>query len=332
MSDSTESEEDPYVVAALQALPSPDYVPGFEEPEQAPPSTDYRMLRIEEVEEPPSSANRSCSLPAADQAPSAEETKPFETDESAATPPPHPEYRVTARIFIPAPSTHPLQYITLYQFITSACVIAITTPRPLLFIRLSSHYDQACELRNILLPFLPLQPFILSPTKSDAPFNHGIPTTFAYCQFLLHHHTLYYLSSRRGDITRVTYHSGGLGIARGPRYEVGESSSATAARPARGLRADYDFVATMDREIRRDPERDVGYGITNSWDETVKTLQGAPVSTDTELGRHTVAFKTWVRKELGLASEMMKAKTIGDCRDERFKEQLFVLTSSLIRL
>ncbi|GKB48283.1 hypothetical protein Tco_0899036, partial [Tanacetum coccineum] len=43
------------------------------------------------------------ALPAADQAPSAEETEPFETDESAATPPPHPAYCVTARISIPAP-------------------------------------------------------------------------------------------------------------------------------------------------------------------------------------------------------------------------------------
>nr|GEX86938.1 hypothetical protein [Tanacetum cinerariifolium] len=32
-----------------------------------------------------------------------------------------------------------------------------------------------------------------------------------------------------------------------PRYEVGESSSA-AARPARGFRADYGFVATVDRD------------------------------------------------------------------------------------
>ncbi|GKE52493.1 hypothetical protein Tco_1487649, partial [Tanacetum coccineum] len=34
-------------------------------------------------------------------APSAEETEPFETDESAATPSPHPAYRMTARITIP---------------------------------------------------------------------------------------------------------------------------------------------------------------------------------------------------------------------------------------
>nr|GEY17452.1 hypothetical protein [Tanacetum cinerariifolium] len=75
-----------------------------------------------------------------------------------------------------------------------------------------------------------------------------------------------------------------LGIALGPRYEVGESSSAAAARPAGGFRADYGFVATVDREIMRDPEREVGYRITNSWDEIVETLQGAPISTDKELG------------------------------------------------
>nr|GFB25196.1 hypothetical protein [Tanacetum cinerariifolium] len=64
------------------------------------------------------------------------------------------------------------------------------------------------------------------------------------------------------------------------RYEVRESSSAAAARPAGGLRADYGFVAAVDREIMRDPEREreVGYGITNSWDEIVETLQGAQLA------------------------------------------------------
>nr|GFA71341.1 putative reverse transcriptase domain-containing protein [Tanacetum cinerariifolium] len=37
--------------------------------------------------------------------------------------------------------------------------------------------------------------------------------------------------------------------------------------PAGGLRAEYGFVATVDREIMRDPEREVGNGITDSWDE-----------------------------------------------------------------
>ncbi|GJR13184.1 hypothetical protein Tco_0795836 [Tanacetum coccineum] len=69
------------------------------------------------------------------------------------------------------------------------------------------------------------------------------------------------------------------------------------ARPAaRSIEADYGFVATMDRLVRRDPERYVGYGITDSWDEIVETLQGAPVSTDTELGAHMREFESLVRR------------------------------------
>nr|GFC43672.1 hypothetical protein [Tanacetum cinerariifolium] len=90
-------------------------------------------------------------------------------------------------------------------------------------------------------------------------------------------------ASRREDRPEVTLPSQKrLDIALGPIYEVGESSSAAAARPAGGFRADYGFIAMMDREIMRDPEREVSYGITDSWDEIVETLQGAPVSTDTE--------------------------------------------------
>ncbi|GKE88749.1 hypothetical protein Tco_1566224, partial [Tanacetum coccineum] len=48
----------------------------------------------EEEEEHPAPVDSTVvALPAVDQAPSAEETKPFETDESVATPPPHPDYR-----------------------------------------------------------------------------------------------------------------------------------------------------------------------------------------------------------------------------------------------
>nr|GFC93412.1 hypothetical protein [Tanacetum cinerariifolium]GFC93440.1 hypothetical protein [Tanacetum cinerariifolium] len=62
----------------------------------------------EEEEEHPAPADSVVVAPtAADQAPSAEETEPFETDESAATPPPHPAYRTTARISIPAPVPMP---------------------------------------------------------------------------------------------------------------------------------------------------------------------------------------------------------------------------------
>nr|GFA58147.1 reverse transcriptase domain-containing protein [Tanacetum cinerariifolium] len=105
-------------------------------------------------------------------------------------------------------------------------------------------------------------------------------------------------ASRREDRPEVTLPpQKRLGIALGPRYKVGESSSAAAARPAGGLRAVYGFVATMDREIMRDLEREVDYGITESWDEIVETLQGAPVSTDTELGGFMREFEMRVRQD-----------------------------------
>ncbi|GKD24060.1 hypothetical protein Tco_1225763 [Tanacetum coccineum] len=88
-----------------------------------------------------------------------------------------------------------------------------------------------------------------------------------------------------------------LGIALGLRYEVGESSSAPTARPPGGFRADYGFVATMDREIMRDLERDVSYGITDTWDEMLVDMPGAPATDDTELGRRMTEFTTRVRQD-----------------------------------
>ncbi|GJX05745.1 hypothetical protein Tco_0193677 [Tanacetum coccineum] len=108
---------------------------------------------------------------------------------------------------------------------------------------------------------LPLPPpFILSHTRPATP-SSGTPP-------------LHLLSTDyREDRPEVTLPPRKrLGITLGPAYEVRESSSAATARPAGGLRVDYGFVATMDREIRHDPKREVGYRITDSWDEIVETL------------------------------------------------------------
>ncbi|GJY74710.1 hypothetical protein Tco_0479141 [Tanacetum coccineum] len=329
-------------------VPSPDYIPGPEEP-QSPPPLDYVPEPIypeeededddvdieadedEEEEEHPAPADSVVvALPAADQAPSAEETEPFETDESAATPPPHPAYRVTARISIPAPVPTPV-----WSDAEVARLLAISTPPSSPLSPWSSPLPQipSPPLPSIPSPSLPVSPPlpvsspvpVLSPSPPASPIrslgyraamirlraeaastSHSLPLP---PPFILSHTRpaapssgtppLHLLSTdRREDRPEVTLPpQKRLGIALGPAYEVGESSSAAAARPAGGLRADYGFVATMDREIRRDPERDVGYGITDSWDEIVETLQGAPVSTDTELGRHMTAFETRVRQD-----------------------------------
>nr|GEY72081.1 hypothetical protein [Tanacetum cinerariifolium] len=158
------------------------------------------------------------------------------------------------------------------------------------------------------IPFPPLPPIlsppspVLSPAPPPSPIRSlGYRTAMirlrAEATSTSHSPPLQLPSaSRRQDRPEVTLPPRKkLGIALGPEYEAGESSSAAAARPARGFKADYGFVATINREIMHDPEREVGYGITDSWDEIVETLQGAPVSTDTKLGGYMREFETRVR-------------------------------------
>ncbi|GJY02774.1 hypothetical protein Tco_0360926 [Tanacetum coccineum] len=231
------------------------------------------------------------SLPAADQASSAEETEPFETDESTAKPPPHLAYRVTARISILAPVPTPV-----WSDAEVARLLAISTPPSSPLSPWSSPLPQipSPPLPPIPSPSLPVSSPVpvLSPSPPASPIrplgyraamirlraeaastSHSLPLP---PPIILSHTRpaapssgtppLHLLSTdRREDRPEVTLPPRKrLGIALGPAYEVRESSSAAAARPAGGLRADYGFVATMDREIRRDPERDVGYGITDS--------------------------------------------------------------------
>ncbi|GKC89308.1 hypothetical protein Tco_1149957 [Tanacetum coccineum] len=282
------AEEQPLPAAASPTAQSPDYVPESdpeanpeedddEDPEEDPvdypvdggddgddedesseddedDDVDIKADDDEEEEEHPAPADSVVvALPAADQAPSAEETEPFETDESAATPPPHPAYRVTARISIPAPVPTP---------VWSDAEI----PSP--------------PLPPIPSPSLPVSPPL--PVSSPVPVLSPSPPA-SPIRSLGYRAAMIRLRAEAASTShslplppptdpRLPYH---LESAFGPAYEVRESSSIDAARPAGGLQTDYGFVATMDREIRRDPERDVRYRITDSWDEIVETLQGA---------------------------------------------------------
>ncbi|GKE71739.1 hypothetical protein Tco_1529811 [Tanacetum coccineum] len=87
------------------------------------------------------------ALPAVNHAPSAKETKPFETEKSAATPPPHPAYRVTARMSIrdelPTPFWSEAEMVRLLD---------MPSPPQLPFSPLSS------PLPQIPLPSLPASP------------------------------------------------------------------------------------------------------------------------------------------------------------------------------
>ncbi|GJS67630.1 hypothetical protein Tco_0682194 [Tanacetum coccineum] len=304
------TEEQPLPTAALPTAQLPNYVPESDpkedpeeddnkDPKEDPadypadggddgddedgPSDDVKDEEVDieaddkdEEEHPALVDSTVVALPAANQAPSAEEIEPFETDESAATPP-HPAYRVTARISIlvqstqfglkaevarlsrisiphhthfpwsshfPDPSPPLPRYYTLSvspPYLIFPSPLPVSSPVPVLSpsppaspIRSLGHRAAMIRLeRGALLPIpLPLHPSTLIPSIGTIAPSSGTPPL----------HLLF--TDRRED-----------------RPEIRESSSAAAARPAGGLRADYGFVATMDRETRHDLERDVGYGI-----------------------------------------------------------------------
>ncbi|GJY28788.1 hypothetical protein Tco_0404555 [Tanacetum coccineum] len=90
-----------------------------------------------------------------------------------------------------------------------------------------------------------------------------------------------------------------LCIALGPRYEVERARLLLPLDRLEvlGQRADCSFVATIDMEIMRDLERDVGYGITDTWDKMLVDMPGTPATNDTELGRWMTEFATRVRQD-----------------------------------
>ncbi|GJY36644.1 hypothetical protein Tco_0422022 [Tanacetum coccineum] len=289
---------------------SPDYVPGPEEPEQAPifleyvpepehpeylvPSEDEAPLEDqplpmdasptalspgygddddddddddesdgEEEEEsseddndeeeehlaPPDSA-----LPAIDPVPSAGDIEAFETDDSAATPPPPLVYQVeVARLLaLPTPPPSPLSPWSspLPQF-----------PSPPL---------------HVSSPPLPLpSPPPTSPTYTEAPLGYRAARLRlrAASPPPLLPSTAQGEENPKADLSLwkrlcMTAPTG--------RFEIGESSTVAASRyvePALARDDLYRFADTIDAAPGRPMSREVGYGITDTWDNLVGTIQ-----------------------------------------------------------
>ncbi|GKB03843.1 hypothetical protein Tco_0831986 [Tanacetum coccineum] len=112
--------------------------------------------------------------------------------------------------------------------------------------------------------------------------------------------------------TSHTYTEKRLCIASGPTYEIGESSSASTARSTGGFRADYGFVGTLDAEIRRDLDREIGYGITDVWEDPDEILKEIPATDVVELGQRMKNFITTLRQD---TNEIYVR--LGDAQDDR---------------
>ncbi|GKD95729.1 hypothetical protein Tco_1379626 [Tanacetum coccineum] len=261
----------------------------------------------EEEEEHPAPADSTpVALPVVDHAPSAEETGPFETNESATIPPPHPAYRVTARMSIrdetpislpfreeverllalPSPPPSPLSPWSSPLPQIPSPSLPVSPPSPVsppplpasltyplgyraAMIRLrveapSTSYPLPLPLPIVLprtrasvamMRAAAPSTYILAP-RSEAPPSETPPLLPIPLPTLLPP-LLLPSTNRRADVREACLSPRKrLCFAFGLRYEVGESSSAPTARPDGDFKRDYGFIATLDDEIMRDPERD----------------------------------------------------------------------------
>nr|GEZ53791.1 hypothetical protein [Tanacetum cinerariifolium] len=295
--------EDPYayVVAAFQALPPPDYVPGPEEPKQAPPSPVY-IPYVSKLEYPE-------YIPPEDEVFPAEE-QPLPTAASPTAD--SPGYILE---FDPDkdpeddddedPKEDPADYPTDHddeeeeeepsgdnadeedeeqdeddddeEEEHSASADSIPPPPALRIRAMISLRPQSPTLsftkedveRFLAMPISPPSP--LSPLSSLLPQipSPPLPASPPILPIPLHAASppLQLLSSdRKADRPEVTLPPRKrLSNFHHPGYEAGESIAAAAARPIEGRRADYGFVDYVEAEIRRRIAEDIRYGIRDTW-------------------------------------------------------------------
>nr|GEX16462.1 hypothetical protein [Tanacetum cinerariifolium] len=253
--------EDPYVyvVAAFQALPPPDCMPGPEEPEQAPltptasptaespgyiPESDPDKDSKEDDDEDPK--EDPANYPADHDDDDEEEPSRDDADEE------DEEHDEDDDDFDFRPNLFHLHLHSMF--------LAMPIPPPSPLTPLSS------PLPQISSPPLPASPPI---------FPIPLPAASPPLQLLS--------SDRRVDRPEVPLPPRKrLSIVHYPGCEAGESSVAAFARPIEGRRADYGFVGSVEAEIKRRRAEDIGYGIRNTWidprdvakEEALTTLKG----------------------------------------------------------
>nr|GFC34479.1 hypothetical protein [Tanacetum cinerariifolium] len=273
--------EDPYayVVAAFQALPPLDYVPGPEEPEHAPPSPVY-IPYVPEPEYPDYIPPEDEVFPAEEQplpaaaSPTTDlpryipESDPYEDPEDDDEEDPEED-----------PADYPADHDDDEEEEEpsgddadeedeekdeddddeeeehSASADSIPPPPEDAERFLAMHIPLPSPLTPLSspLPQIPSSPLPTSPPILPIP----LPAASPPLQLLFF--------DRRADRLEVTLPPRKrLSIVHRLGYEARESSVVAAARPIDGRRADYGFVGSVEAEIRRRIAEDIGYGIRDT--------------------------------------------------------------------
>nr|GEU94598.1 hypothetical protein [Tanacetum cinerariifolium] len=249
MSDSEDS-----TITYTKAPPSPDYVLGPEEPEQAPPlpefvpkpdheedPTDYPADEGDDDDDDDGSSDDEEDDDDVEEDEDEHDKEEEEHPAPADSILPSPVHRVTARMSIREQPPTPV-----WSKAEIDRLPAIPSPSPL-----------PLSLWSLPLPQIPLPPLPVSPPlpivapRSETPPS-GTPPLILIPLPTSSPYLMLPSMSHRADVPEVTLPPRKrLCIALGMRFQVGKSSSAPTARLTGGFRADYGFVATLDDEIRR---------------------------------------------------------------------------------
>ncbi|GKE22952.1 hypothetical protein Tco_1434464 [Tanacetum coccineum] len=302
------THKDPYayVVTAFQAPPSPDYVPGPKEPKQAPLSLEFVPEPIYPEFMPPEDDVLPAEeqplpvavLPTADSPgyihksdpeedpvdyPADEGDDDYDDDESSddnkdddedveedeeEEEHPAPADSVPPPVhYIPSP---PLQVLSPVPVSPLPLPASPTYPLGYIAAMIRQRAESPSTSHSLPLP----QPIILSHTRAYvAMMRVAAPSTYI-----------------------LAYRSETPPSGTPPLIPIlAPTSSPLLLLPSTDHRADKPEVclppqkrlciAFGSREIRRDPERDVGYRITDTWDEMLEDMPRAPTTDETELGR-----------------------------------------------
>ncbi|GJW91648.1 hypothetical protein Tco_0169201 [Tanacetum coccineum] len=288
------TEEQPLPADVSPTADSPGYVSKSED-------DDVDIKGDGEEEEHPDPANSTVvALPAVDHAPFAEETEPFKTDESAATPPPHLPYRITAKMSIRDEPPTPF-----WSEAEIARLLAIPSPPP-----------SPLSLWSSPLPHIPSPPLPVSPPSPVSlptlPASPTYPLGYRAAMIQLRAEapfTSYPLPLPSPIVLPHTRTSVAMLRAVAPStYILATRSEAPPSGTPPLLPIPLPtpspplLLPSTDRRANvREAclplwkrlffafglryERDVGYGITDTWDEMLVGMPGAPATDGTELGR-----------------------------------------------
>ncbi|GJQ92802.1 hypothetical protein Tco_0003941 [Tanacetum coccineum] len=192
-----------------------------------------------------------------------------------------------------ASPTHPLGYIAaMIRLRAESPYTSHPLPLPLPLSIILPHTRASMAMLRVAAP----STYILAPRLETPP--SGTPPLLPIPLPTSSSHLLLPSTDCRADVIEVTLPpQKRLCIAPGPRYEIGESSSTPVARLTRGLRVDYSFVGTLDAEIRRDLDREIGYGITNILEDPNEIAEEIPVANVAELGQRMTHFVTTVKQD-----------------------------------